>query len=102
MNSKYQIVYWRDIPAQVKARSETARAARELSPRFQQAIDQAAMIAGAAETDEYLAGWRTSEWRGGEQDAERLADEIAATLEREYDDDRLAEVAGAGGYQAAE
>ena len=51
-------IYWRDIPAQVivKRGRETAKA--QLSARFQQAIDRAAMRAGQRHSDAYLAEWR--------------------------------------------
>src|SRR3990170_1386325 len=56
---RVQVVYWRQIPAQVKARQGNERASRPLSERFQQAIDEAAMRAGLSGTDAYLAAWRT-------------------------------------------
>lgn len=62
MSIQYQIVYWRDIPAQVKVRSGRERIGRELSERFQKAIDWAAMAAGVTSTDGYLDEWRTSDW----------------------------------------
>ena len=40
------VIWWRDIPAQVTAKEGRTRAARELPPRFQEAIDAAAMRAG--------------------------------------------------------
>ncbi|MBV9522569.1 MAG: virulence factor, partial [Alphaproteobacteria bacterium] len=52
------IVYWRDMPAQVIVRSGRKTAKRELSPRFQEAIDRAAMVSGEHGTDAYLAAWR--------------------------------------------
>ena len=55
---KLTIMYWRDIPAQVIAKAGRANARRELSPRFQEAIDAAAMEFGAHGTDDYLEGWR--------------------------------------------
>jgi hypothetical protein len=93
----YQIVYWRDIPAQVKVRAGRARAARPLSDRFQIAIDDAAMRAGASGTDAYLAEWRTSEpiERDGEPDAVALA--LVAELEATYPPERLRTLASNGG-----
>jgi hypothetical protein len=44
--TEIQVVFWRDIPAQVKARRGRERAARGLDPRFQEAVDAAAMRAG--------------------------------------------------------
>ncbi len=101
MTSKYQIIYWRDIPAQVKARSGSARMARELPGRFQQAIDAAAMVSGAVGTDAYLAAWRTSEWQSYEGDTEVLLDDITSRLESEYPAERLSALTAKGGSEAA-
>lgn len=97
--TKYQVIYWRDIPAQVKARSGAKRGARELSPRFQEAIDAAAMISGAAGTDGYLAEWRTSEWQSADGPLPAVLEETAAKLEAEYPDERLASLKQGGGKE---
>jgi hypothetical protein len=52
------IVYWRDIPAQVMAGRGRQAVKVPLPERFEQAIDRAAMQAGATGTDAYLEGWR--------------------------------------------
>ena len=92
-------MYWRDIPAQVIAKAGRANARRELSPRFQEAIDDAAMECGAHGTDDYLEGWRkgTPEPCGSDLDA--AADAAVARLERDYPDDRLAVLAVSGGEE---
>ena len=59
----YQIVYWRDIPAQVKVGTGRKRAARQMSLRFQEAIDRAAMRSGLLILDDYLAEWRRARLR---------------------------------------
>ncbi|MBM3736176.1 MAG: hypothetical protein FJW39_10350 [Acidobacteria bacterium] len=97
--TKYQVVYWRDIPAQVKARSGAERGARQLSPRFQEAIDAAAMIAGAAGTDDYLAAWRTAEWQSAEGPLSAVLEEVAARLEIEHPDERLEKLKLGGGKE---
>jgi hypothetical protein len=84
-----QVVYWRDIPAQVKARQGRERAARALDPRFQEAVDAAAMRAGLTETDDYLAEWRSSDWEEAAGTLEDVADRRAAEIEAEYTDERL-------------
>ncbi len=93
----YQIVYWRDIPAQVKARQGRERVARPLSDRFQVAIDDAAMRSGASETDAYLAEWRTSEPRERTGDPEAVAEALVAELEAAYPPERLRALAEKGG-----
>ena len=83
------IVYWRDIPAQVIAGKGRRGAKKQLSERFEQAIDRAAMKSGAAETDDYLAEWRKADpYTVDGSDAEAV-DAVAAQLEADYDKDRL-------------
>ena len=83
------IVSWRDIPAQVIVGKGRQAAKVQLSERFEQAIDRAAMKAGARDTDAYLAEWRktvTAEIAG---DPQEIARAEAARLEAAYDTDRL-------------
>jgi len=94
-----QIVYWRDIPAQVKVKAGRTRAARQLSERFQVAIDRAAMRSGMFNTDDYLAEWRTGEDREREGELETVAEALAAELEAAYPDARLDKIAGNGGRE---
>ena len=68
----------------------------QLSDRFQEAIDEAALRAGLFGTDEYLAEWRRDARPCGEDlEAETRAE--AERLEAAYDDERLRELARAGG-----
>jgi len=99
--ASYQVVYWRDIPAQVKVRAGArgARAGRQLAERFQVAIDRAAMRAGLFNTDDYLAEWRTSAPQEREGDAEVVADMVASELEAAYPPDRLEALAISGGRE---
>ena len=83
------IVYWRDIPAQVIVGKGRRGVKIQLSERFEQAIDRAAMKSGAASTDAYLADWRKAdpvEVAGEDTD---VAAAQAARLEADYDKDRL-------------
>jgi hypothetical protein len=91
------IVYWHDIPAQVIVKSGRRSAKRELSPRFQEAIDRAAMSSGEHGTDAYLAAWRRGAPAPCGDDLETEAGTAAARLEAEFDEARLAELVSAGG-----
>ncbi len=96
--AKLQIVYWRNIPAQVIVKAGRRNVAkRELSLRFTEAIDMCAMRTGAAETDDYLAEWRRSDPVEVSDDLEAEADKAAAALEAEYDRDRLVALVASGG-----
>ncbi|MFO6463567.1 virulence factor [Jannaschia sp. KMU-145] len=95
------VVYWRDIPAQVIAGSGRRAAKVQLSERFEQAIDRAAMRSGASETDAYLADWRkVPEGEVDGADAE-IAAARAAELEADWSPERLKAAALAGGTEAA-
>jgi hypothetical protein len=83
------IVYWRDIPAQVIVGKGRRGTKRQLSERFVQAIDSAAMKGGAGESDDYLAEWRKATPYPLDGEDEDVADAEAARLEAEYDRERL-------------
>jgi hypothetical protein len=68
------IISWRDIPAQVTARHGRKRASIELHPRFQRAIDRAAVLAGKHTADDYVAEWR--------RQATQCGADLAAEVER--------------------
>jgi hypothetical protein len=101
MTVKYQIVYWRDIPAQVKVREGRKRHGRPLEERFEKAIDQAAMQAGLVGSDDYLNEWRAGEWQEQEGTATEVAEAIATELEAAYTNQRLRAIAKTGGYESA-
>jgi hypothetical protein len=92
------VIRWRNIPAQVVAKRGRESAKRELSPRFQVAIDRAAMYAGLFGTDEYLSEWVRDSRPCGE-DLEIEAAQEAARLEEEYTPEVLNELAGNGGLR---
>lgn len=97
MTTAYQIVYWRNIPAQVKVRAGRERGGRQLSERFQIAIDRAAMRSGLFNTDDYLSEWRTTDAQEREGDLDTVAAAVAAELEAAFPDDRLEQLASNGG-----
>ena len=100
MNKKtvYQIVYWREIPAQIKVRSQGQRIARPLSSRFQEAIDAAAMHSKAISADDYLEDWYSSSWQDGEGEPESLAESLVARIETDYPPQRLEALMQNKGY----
>lgn len=83
--AKLIVVSWRDIPAQVIVKRGREAAKIALSPRFQVAIDRAAMRAGKGSSDEYLADWKRTARECGD-DIESEAAGEAARLEAVYTD----------------
>lgn len=95
------IVYWRDIPAQVIVKAGRQNAKRQLSERFEKAIDRAAMRADLKDTDSYLAEWRRAEPVACGDDLEAEAEAAARRLEQDYPPDRLRDLVAAGGWDRA-
>lgn len=93
------ILYWRDIPTQVIVRAGRTSAKRELSKRFIEAVDMAAMRSGAHESDAYLNDWRKSDPIPCADDLEVEADAAAKKLENEYDRERLIALVKQGGRE---
>jgi hypothetical protein len=93
------VVYWRDIPAQVIVKAGRQAAKRQLTERFEKAIDRAAMRAKLRDTDSYLAEWRRADPVECGSDLEAEAEAAAARLEADYPDDRLDRLVAAGGLQ---
>ena len=92
------VIWWRDIPAQVTAKEGRARAAAELPPRFQEAIDAAAMRAGLIGTDAYLEEWRREPRACGDDLDAEVAQELE-WLDAAYTDDMLDRLVRANGKE---
>ena len=95
------IVYWRDIPAQVIVGKGRRGSKRPLPERFEQAIDRAAMKAGAKDDDAYLAGFRKASPVEVEGDAQEVANAEAARIDAEYDAEKLKALIAGEGYAQA-
>jgi hypothetical protein len=80
------IISWRDIPSQVVVKRGRETGKVQLSARFQEAIDRAAMRAGKGSSDAYLADWRRSAPRPCGEDLQAEASAAAAELEARYSD----------------
>lgn len=84
-----KVVYWRDMPAQIKVGEAQAQVKRMLPPRFQVAIGEAAMRAGLIGSEAYLAQWRFAEWPGRDGELEAVATAVYSELEASYPPARL-------------
>ena len=77
------VIWWRDIPAQVVAKDGRRASKIVLHPRFQTAIDRAAVKAGRRSMDEYIAEWHKVQRPCGD-DLEAEATAEVARLEATY------------------
>ena len=85
----YQIMYWQDIPRQVKAKDETGTGKRFLPDRFQKAINSAAIVASKTDPDAYMNGWKWSPKEERTGAAEDVAEALVAELDAVYPQERL-------------
>ena len=92
------IIFWRAIPAQVTAGKGRGAARAQLSERFQEAIDAAAMRAGP---DRHRRVPRAVAARGRlcGDDLEAEVTAAAAQLEHDYPDERLERLVRASGEE---
>jgi hypothetical protein len=80
---KYQILYWKQLPSQVKVFEEGKRpVSRQLPPSFQTEITRTAMALGVTDTDEYLDQWQWSTLQERDGSAEDVADALVLELQQ--------------------
>jgi len=79
--ANYQILYWQDIPSQVKAWDDFDEVKVELGAGFPERIDAAAQAQGLTAADDYLAQWRWSDEQERDGTAQEVADAVRADLE---------------------
>ncbi|MDJ0752545.1 MAG: virulence factor [Ardenticatenaceae bacterium] len=84
MKTTLQIMYWSDIPVQVKTKRGRARLSKELPKRFQIAVDKAAMEAGLIGSDDYTDQFHWSDPVVKEGDLETVAQRAIEDLDRQY------------------
>lgn len=98
--SEVVVILWRDIPAQINGKVGADRHQVILPHRFQKAIDRAAMVADKKTAQEYVGEWRrTSYPLTGELVV--TIDDIAASIEVEFTNDRLHTIVDNGGWDPA-
>ena len=77
----YKILYWQEIPAQIKAEDDADDVTLELPAKFMERIDRLAAQRGLQASDDYLAQWRWSEEEEREGSAREVAESVRAELE---------------------
>jgi hypothetical protein len=95
--AKLIVISWRDVPAQVIVKRGRETAKVQLSRRFQEAVDRAAMRAGKSSSNDYLNDWKRSEPRACGDDIEAEAAAEAARIEAAYSDGYLLRIIRAKG-----
>jgi Virulence factor len=77
----YKVLYWQEIPSQIKAEDERDEVTVALAPRFMERIDQLAAQRGLQGADDYLAQWQWSDEQRREGTAQDVAEAVKSELE---------------------
>ena len=77
----YQILFWQEIPSQIRVWDDVDETKIALSQRCVARIDQAAQEQGLTGSDEYLAQWRWSETEERAGSVEEVAELLKNELE---------------------
>jgi len=80
----YKILYWQEIPSQIKADDGADEVSLEMPSRFMERIDALAMKRGLADADDYLAQWHWSDEEEREGSAREVASAVQAELEAKW------------------
>jgi hypothetical protein len=79
----YKVLYWQEVPSQIKAEDDADDVTVPMPDRFQERIDRLAAERGLGSADDYLAQWRWSEDEDREGSARDVAEAVRAELEAE-------------------
>ena len=77
----YKILYWQEIPTQIKAEDDSDDVTVMLDGRFMAQVDILAARRGLQSADDYLAQWKWSEEEERDGSAQQVADALKAELE---------------------
>jgi Virulence factor len=77
----YKILYWQEVPSQVKAEDDQDEVTVPMPQKFMERIDQLAAQRGLQQSDDYLAQWQWSDDQDRDGTAQEVADAVVAELE---------------------
>ena len=79
--ASYKVLYWQEVPSQIKAEDDETDVTLQMPDRFQERIDKLAAERGLAGADDYLAQWRWSEDEDRDGSAQAVAEAVRDELE---------------------
>ena len=81
----YRILYWQEVPSQIRAEDEDGDVNVALPQKFMARIDALAAARGLEGADDYLSQWHWSDEQERAGSAQEVADTICRELERQAD-----------------
>ena len=82
--AKFQVLYWQDIPSEIKAWDDFDEIKLSLPPRFAEQIDASAQRQGHIQSDAYMAHLRWSEAAERSGTPEEVASAVKQELESRF------------------
>jgi len=82
--SKFQVLYWQDIPSQIKAWDDFDEIKLDMPPRFAERIDVSAQKQGHIQADAYMSHLRWSEPAERSGSPAEVAEAIKKELEAKF------------------
>jgi hypothetical protein len=83
--AEYQVLYWREIPAQVRVFDGRRPVSAKMPERFQEEIDRVAMEEGLEGSDDYLDQWKWTKKLERPGTVDEIIEALLAQLEEEHD-----------------
>jgi hypothetical protein len=77
----YKILYWQEVPSQIKADDGVDEVTLPMPPRFMERVDLLAAMRKLQNADDYLAQWKWSD----EEERDGTAGEVAAAVMAELE-----------------
>ena len=78
--ASYKVLYWQEVPSQIKAEDDESDVTLQLPDQFQERIDKLAAERGLGGADEYLAQWRWSDEEDRDGSAQAVAEAVRDEL----------------------
>jgi hypothetical protein len=80
----YKVLYWYDIPTQVRAEDKDGKVNLQLPQRFQLAIDEVAMAAKLISDDDYTNGYKWCPAQEMPGSAKEVAEAVVSKLDAKF------------------
>ena len=81
----YKILYWQEVPSQVRAEDDQDEVNLPMPARFMERVDRMAMQRGLQGSDDFLAQWHWSDEEERDGGAQEVAAAVVAELEAQAD-----------------
>jgi len=81
----YKVLYWQEVPSQIKAEDDEDEVTLPFPQKFMERIDKLAAARGLSAADDYLAQWHWSEEQEREGSASEVAEAVVAELAAKVD-----------------